>query len=214
VLLPPRITYGSQTLALQAAEVGLNLAVNLVQNFKPVDKDKHNFTGLLSLRGSGQEFPVSAADFISGTEMITAGGSQSGDVSLMSSLLIPATEANGHVLRDANGNPIDGASYSVRLIDDEPNPARGDPALKVPNFNPGSAYSESTGTDPVAIQIDRDGSGNGSVNGQVISLGNRNVSNSLVNTDTNSVTGSFLLTLNDGNAIGKISLYTWRQIKR
>jgi hypothetical protein len=57
-------------------------------------------------------------------------------------------------------------------------------------------------------------SGNGAVNGQVISLGNKNVSNTPVNTDTNTVTGSFLLTLNDGNSIGRISLYTWRQIKR
>jgi hypothetical protein len=148
-------TYGSQTLALQAAEAGLNHAVNLVQNFSPTDSTKHNFTGLLSFRGTGQEFPVSAADFIAGTEMITAGYSQSGDVSLTSTLMVPATEANGHVLRDANGNPIEGASYSVRMIDDEANPLGGDPALKVPNFNPGSTYSESTGTDANNPNIDK-----------------------------------------------------------
>ena len=57
-------------------------------------------------------------------------------------------------------------------------------------------------------------SGNGTFNGQVIALSNRNVSGSTVNSETNTATGSFELRLDDGNAIGRISLYTWRQIKR
>jgi hypothetical protein len=57
-------------------------------------------------------------------------------------------------------------------------------------------------------------SGNGSINGQILSLGNPNVPNSPVNSNTNTVTGSFELTLNDGKSIGRISLYTWRQIKQ
>ncbi|MFY9553572.1 MAG: hypothetical protein WAV20_21455 [Blastocatellia bacterium] len=62
-------------------------------------------------------------------------------------------------------------------------------------------------------------SGNGSINGQVIAFGNQNVSTSLVegpNSDPNlnTITGSFELTLNNGNSIGRIRLFSWRQIKR
>ena len=62
-------------------------------------------------------------------------------------------------------------------------------------------------------------SGNGSINGQVIAYNWPNVNGSLVqgingNPDANTVTGSFELTLNDGNSIGKVKLFSWRQIKR
>ena len=62
-------------------------------------------------------------------------------------------------------------------------------------------------------------SGNGSINGQVIAYNWPNVNGSLVqgtngNPDANVVTGSFELTLNDGNSIGKVKLFSWRQIKR
>ncbi len=62
-------------------------------------------------------------------------------------------------------------------------------------------------------------SGNGSINGQVIAYNWPNMSGSLVqgiNGDPNAnvVTGSFELTLNDGNSIGRIKLFSWRQIKR
>ena len=61
--------------------------------------------------------------------------------------------------------------------------------------------------------------GNGSINGQMLSFSNQNVNNSLVqgvNGDVNAslITGNFELTLNDGNAVGKIKLYSWRQIKQ
>jgi hypothetical protein len=55
-------------------------------------------------------------------------------------------------------------------------------------------------------------SGNGSINGQVIAYSNQHVSGTPV--DDNSITGSFVLTLNDGNSIGRIKLFSWRQIKK
>jgi hypothetical protein len=55
-------------------------------------------------------------------------------------------------------------------------------------------------------------SGNGSINGQVISYSNRHVSGTPVS--ANGITGSFDLTLNDGNSIGRIKLFSWRQIKK
>ncbi len=62
-------------------------------------------------------------------------------------------------------------------------------------------------------------SGNGSINGQVIAFGNNNVNNSLVegpngDKNRNTITGSFVLTLNQGNSVGRIKLASWRQIKK
>lgn len=123
-------TYGTQTIALQAAESGLNHAASLVMNYTGDDKDNY-FTSLLRLRGANQTFPIDSTKFTSGAEMITA------NVSPYEGQPVPATEANGHAVRDANGNVIPGVSYSVRLIDDDPG--------FVPNFNPGASYAESTG---------------------------------------------------------------------
>jgi len=55
-------------------------------------------------------------------------------------------------------------------------------------------------------------SGSGDINGQVIALSNRNVVGSPVTANT--ITGRFTLTLNNGNSIGNIRLFSWRQIKR
>jgi hypothetical protein len=55
-------------------------------------------------------------------------------------------------------------------------------------------------------------SGSGDINGQVISLSNRHVSGSPVSANT--ITGSFDLTLNNGNSVGNIRLFCWRQIKQ
>ncbi|HJQ71570.1 MAG TPA: PilX N-terminal domain-containing pilus assembly protein [Blastocatellia bacterium] len=62
-------------------------------------------------------------------------------------------------------------------------------------------------------------SGNGSINGQVVAFNWPNINGSVVqgiNGDPNAnvVTGSFELTLNDGNSIGRVKLFSWRQIKR
>jgi Tfp pilus assembly protein PilX len=57
-------------------------------------------------------------------------------------------------------------------------------------------------------------SGNGEIHGQVIAQGNQNVPNSPVDQPFNEVTGSFTLDFNGGQAVGKIKLISWRQIKR
>jgi hypothetical protein len=55
-------------------------------------------------------------------------------------------------------------------------------------------------------------SGNGTFNGQVMSYGNPDISGSPI--DANIQTGSFTLSLNDGNSYGNIKLISWRQIKQ
>lgn len=55
-------------------------------------------------------------------------------------------------------------------------------------------------------------SGNGAFDGQVIAYSNRDIAGSPVS--ANSLTGSFTLTLNSGSSIGRVRLYSWRQIKR
>jgi len=66
-------------------------------------------------------------------------------------------------------------------------------------------------------QLDLSGSGN--INGQIIALDNPNVSGtsgsnaSPVNQGDNTVTGHFTLDFDGGQAIGKIVLMSWRQIK-
>jgi hypothetical protein len=55
-------------------------------------------------------------------------------------------------------------------------------------------------------------SGSGDINGQVISLSNDDVEESPVSANT--ITGSFDLTLNNGNSVGNIRLFSWRQIKQ
>ena len=74
-----------------------------------------------------------------------------------------------------------------------------------------------TGITYAGEQVDL--SGNGSINGQVIAFNNNNVASSLVegpsgDRNRNTITGSFVLTLNDGNSIGRVRLFSWRQIKR
>ena len=63
-------------------------------------------------------------------------------------------------------------------------------------------------------------SGNGEIRGQVLALNNQNChgttgSNSTpVDRDDNEVTGSFTLDFNGGQAVGKVTLMSWRQIKQ
>jgi hypothetical protein len=80
-----------------------------------------------------------------------------------------------------------------------------------------TANIEFTGVSFAGEQISL--SGNGSINGQVIAKSNSNVNGSLVegpngDKDRSTITGSFELTLNDGNSVGRIKLFSWRQIKR
>ena len=55
-------------------------------------------------------------------------------------------------------------------------------------------------------------SGNGAIDGQVLSLSNTHLSGSPVS--DNSISGSFELTFNGGQAVGRIMLMSWRQIKQ
>ena len=63
-------------------------------------------------------------------------------------------------------------------------------------------------------------SGNGEIQGQVLALNNHNVhgtsgsNRSPVDRNDNEVTGSFVLNFNGGQAVGKIKLMSWRQIKQ
>ncbi|MEW6208059.1 MAG: hypothetical protein AB1631_06815, partial [Acidobacteriota bacterium] len=80
-----------------------------------------------------------------------------------------------------------------------------------------SASIEFTGVTFAGEAVDL--SGNGSINGQVIAYNWPNVPGSLVqgitgDPNANIITGSFVLTLNSGNSVGRIKLFSWRQIKR
>jgi hypothetical protein len=61
-------------------------------------------------------------------------------------------------------------------------------------------------------------SGNGTFNGQVMSYGNKHTYNPSGSEDSpisaNVQTGSFTLSLNDGNSYGNVKLISWRQIKQ
>jgi Tfp pilus assembly protein PilX len=63
-------------------------------------------------------------------------------------------------------------------------------------------------------------SGNGEIQGQVLALNNPNVhgtsgsNRSPVDRNDNEVTGSFVLNFNGGQAVGKVKLMSWRQIKQ
>ena len=56
-------------------------------------------------------------------------------------------------------------------------------------------------------------SGSGSINGQMIAFNWPHVDDSPIDA-LNVVTGSFQLTLNNGDSIGRVKLYSWRQIKK
>ena len=63
-------------------------------------------------------------------------------------------------------------------------------------------------------------SGNGEIQGQVLALNNPNIhgtngsNRSPVDRNDNEVTGSFVLNFNGGQAVGRIKLMSWRQIKQ
>jgi hypothetical protein len=55
-------------------------------------------------------------------------------------------------------------------------------------------------------------SSSGDINGQIIAFSNPHVTNTPV--VNNSISGRFNLTFNDGNSVGRLRLFSWRQIKR
>ncbi|MEW6129475.1 MAG: hypothetical protein AB1757_20710 [Acidobacteriota bacterium] len=139
-------TYTTQTTAVQAAEAGLNHALCLVRNYKGQD-----FSTLLALRGT--DFNT---NYLSGNNpFITANAAEFETGSIM---IDPADASNpnlGTQLKDAiTGAAIEGVYYKVSLIDDEPSSSTASP--KVPNFNPPSPFSETSGTNANNPNIDND----------------------------------------------------------
>jgi len=132
-------TYGNQTIALEAAEAGLNHAASLVSNYNGVD-----FTALLALR------PVTpvGTDYMTGRNpFVTANAASFAPGCVM---IDPEIAARGYQLRDGvTGAVVPDVYYRVSLIDDEPTAA---PA--VPNFSP-AAYSETVGVNANDASIDK-----------------------------------------------------------
>jgi hypothetical protein len=146
-------SYGTQTVALEAAEAGLNHAASLVMNYIPPENSTNpGFTDLLLLRPTGTAKDASfinpsnylatvynpfldanAASFTAGAQMINDEDPNRG-YQLRSAKIDPAT-----------GQPalVPGAYYKVSLIDDEPT---GITTPSVPNFIPGAGFRETLGS--------------------------------------------------------------------
>ena len=134
-------TYGTQTVAMQAAEAGLNHGASLVANYTGAD-----FTTLLALRPAQL-----STDYMSGNNPFTAANSASFAAGCA---MINDDTARGYQLRDAvTGAVVPDVYYRVSLIDDEPTTSTA--VVKVPNFTPGAAYSESVGVNANNATIDK-----------------------------------------------------------
>ena len=133
-------TYGTQTVALEAAEGGLNHAASLVANYTGTD-----FTAMLALRPS----PLST-DYMAGNNPFVTANVAS---FVPGSVMIDPEDARGYQLRDGiTGAVVPDVYYRVSLIDDEPTSSTA--VVKVPNFNPAN-YSETTGLNPNDATIDK-----------------------------------------------------------
>jgi hypothetical protein len=135
-------TYGTQTIALQAAEAGLNHAASLISNY-----EEANFTQLLSRRPT----PLST-DYITGNNpFITANAAYFAPGVVM----IDMEDAQrGFQLRDGvTGALVADAYYRVSVIDDEPTTSTALP--RVPNFTPGSTYREVVAPNAFDPNIDK-----------------------------------------------------------
>ena len=133
-------TYGTQTVALQAAEAGINHAAGLVTNYKGTD-----FTALLALR----PLPLST-DYMAGNNPFVTANAASFETGCV---MIDPEDPRGFQLRDGiTGAVVPDVYYRVSLIDDEPTSSTA--VVKVPNFNPLN-YSETTGLNPNNAAIDK-----------------------------------------------------------
>ena len=126
-------TYTNQTQAFQAAEAGLYHGLNLVRNFTNGTSGDPNFTALLAKRGTVN------TNYLSGNNPFTDSSAFAPGASMIND-----DDANGHKLRDANGNPIPGAYYRVHVIDDEK--SSGSAAVRVPNFIPTGTWEDGSAT--------------------------------------------------------------------
>ncbi|MEK6321488.1 MAG: hypothetical protein AABN33_07380 [Acidobacteriota bacterium] len=134
-------TYGTQTVALEAAEAGLNHAASLVSNYNGAD-----FTALLAIRPT----PLST-DYMTGNNpFVTANAASFAPGCVM---IDPEIPARGYQLRDGvTGAVVPDVYYRVSLIDDEPTTS---PAVvRVPNFSP-AAYSETIGVNADSAAVDK-----------------------------------------------------------
>ena len=135
-------TYGTQTVALEAAEAGLNHAASLVSNYTGSD-----FTALLALRPTAP----TGADYMTWTNPF--GSANAGNFAAGSVMMDMENSTRGYQLRDGvSGAVVPDVFYRVSLIDDEPTTSTA--VVKVPNFNPAS-YSETTGTNANNAAIDK-----------------------------------------------------------
>ncbi len=133
-------TYATQTIAIQAAEAGLNHSLCLVRNYKGTD-----FSTLLALRGADYN-----ANYLQGNNpFITANAAQ---FETGSAMVDPADVNHpnlGAQLKDGvSGAAVEGAYYKVSLIDNESASYNTDASVpKVPNYIPPSPFLENTGAD-------------------------------------------------------------------
>lgn len=149
-------TYGNQTIALEAAEAGLNHAASLVMNYVPSpDSTSPGFTDLLKLRPSYTD-PNCAptGNYLSNCYTpFTSNPAVNNPLGWFTpgAEMVPFDDANrGYQLRSAKIDPVTGqpalvpgAYYRVSLIDDEPT---GLAIPSVPNFIPGATFRETVGS--------------------------------------------------------------------
>lgn len=160
-------TYGTQTVALEAAEAGLNHAASLVMNYIPPENSTNpGFTDLLLLRPTGTTKDVSSINypvFIAPPYYLSAEYNPFIDANLAlapspftagAQMINNEDPKRGYQLRSAKIDPatgqpalVPGAFYKVSLIDDEPT---GLTTPSVPNFIPGPNFRETLGS-PVGI---------------------------------------------------------------
>jgi hypothetical protein len=146
-------SYGTQTVALEAAEAGLNHAASLVMNYIPPENSTNpGFTDLLLLRPTGT---AKDASFINPSNYLATVYNPFLDANVASftagAQMINDEDPNrGYQLRSAKIDPatgqpalVPGAYYKVSLIDDEPT---GITTPSVPNFIPGAGFRETLGS--------------------------------------------------------------------
>lgn len=148
-------TYGTQTIALQAAEGGLNHAASLVMNYVPPENSTNpGFTDLLMLRpgaGNINDTNLPSTDYLSDIYNpfipVNAGSFSGGEMIFNEDL----NGNRGYRLRSAKIDPVTGqpvivpgAYYRVSLIDDEPSNWPATPS--VPNFTPVVGFRETVGS--------------------------------------------------------------------
>ncbi|HSE37160.1 MAG TPA: hypothetical protein VLG74_07650 [Blastocatellia bacterium] len=155
-------TYETQTVALQAAEAGLNHAASLVMNYVPPENTTNpGFTDLLLLRPTGTVLDATALPSTDYLSSIYNPFTPDHAAYFGSSEMIFNDDPDGNrgyrlrsaKLDPATGQPVvvPGAFYRVSLVDDEPSGAT---TPSVPNFSPSAGFRETVGS-PVGTYCNR-----------------------------------------------------------